>query len=132
MLSKSLTGEETAARELISLLSVTHSVQSELLLAAMRDRCSVNNSVLQTVKVVYPLVVDIGCFSHTLDCVGENFKMLVLLDFLHSWIMLFSHSPKTRLLWKSQVGHSMATYSTTRWWSNRVHKELCATRIGIL
>ena len=39
--------------------------------------------------------------------------MPVLADFLHSWIMSFSHSPKTR---KSQVD-VVAWLSTTRWWS---------------
>ena len=116
MLSKSMTGQEVA-RELISVLSVTYGVRSELLLAAMRDRASVNNLAMETVSVVYPFVVDIGCFSHTLDHVGENFKTPILTDFMHSWISLFSHSPKTRLLWKSRVGRSMSTYSSTRWWS---------------
>lgn len=116
MLSKSMTGQEVA-RELISVLSMTYGVRSELLLAAMRDRASINNLAMQTVSVVYPMLVDIGCFSHTLDHVGENFKTPILTDFMHSWISLFSHSPKTRLLWKSRVGRSMATYSATRWWS---------------
>ena len=35
-----------------------------------------------------------------------------------SWISLFSHSPKTRILWQDQTGKSMATYSATRWWSH--------------
>ena len=116
MLSKSMSGEEIT-RELISILSVMYGVRSYLLLAAMRDRASVNNLAMQTVRVVYPSLVDIGCFSHTIDHVGDNFKTPVLTDFMHSWISLFSHSPKTRLLWKSQVGRSMATYSATRWWN---------------
>ena len=95
MLAQSMTGEEVA-RELISVLK--YSVKSELLLAAMRDRASVNNLAMQTVKVVYPLIVDIGCFSHTLDHVGDNFITPNLKEFLHLWISLFSHSPKTRVL----------------------------------
>ena len=111
-----MTGEEVA-RELISVLSRMYGVKSEVLLAAMRDRASVNNLALQTVKVVYPNVVDIGCFSHTLDHVGKKFATPVLNDFLHLWISLFSHSPKARMLWRSQVGRSMISYSSTRWWS---------------
>ena len=42
MLSKALTGEETA-RELISVLSTCYNIPSDCLLAAMRDRASVNN-----------------------------------------------------------------------------------------
>ena len=114
MLSKSLSGEEIA-RELVSVLSVTYGVRSDLLLAAMRDRASVNNLAMQTVRVVYPSLVN--CFSHTIDHVGENFKTPTLTDFMHSWISLFSHSHKTRLLWKGHVGRTMPTYSATRWWS---------------
>ena len=116
MLSKSMVAEELA-RELISVLSVKYSVPSELFLGAMHDRASVNLSAMQTIKIVYPLIVDIGCFSHTIDRVGEKFKTEVLTEFIHSWIMLFSHSSKVKMLWKSQVGCSMISYSTTRWWS---------------
>ena len=66
VLAKSVTGEELA-RELISVLSVTYSITSNSLLAAMRDEASVNNVAIQTLKIVYPLVIDIRCFSHTND-----------------------------------------------------------------
>ena len=72
MLSKSLAGEEIA-RELISVLSVNFSIRSTNLLASMRDRASMNNVATQTLKVVYPTIVDVGCFSHTIDHVGEKF-----------------------------------------------------------
>lgn len=65
MLSKSLTGEEIA-RELISILSVTYGIHSNILLAAMRDRGSTNNIAMETLKIVYPSIVDTGCFSHTM------------------------------------------------------------------
>ena len=81
-----------------SVLSVQYGVQSEFLLGTMRDRASVNNVAMQT---VYPSVVDIGCFSHTLNHVGENFKTPFLTEFIHSWITLFSHSPRTKLLWRT-------------------------------
>ena len=80
-------------------------------------RASANLSAMRTIKVVYPSIVDVGCFSHTLDRVGEKFKTAVSSEFIHSWIMLFSHSPKARMLWKSQAGCSMIGYSETRWWS---------------
>ena len=116
MLSKSLCGEEIA-RELINVLSVTYGVDSKYILGAMRDRASVNNVAMQTLKIIYPSIVDIGCFSHTIDHVGEQFKTPILADFMNSWLTLFSHSPNTRFLWKAQTGRSMATYSSTQWWS---------------
>lgn len=51
MLSKSLTGEEIA-RELLTVLSVTHSIHPSNLLAAMRDRASTNNVAMQTLTVI--------------------------------------------------------------------------------
>ena len=62
-------------------------------------------------------MLDIGCFSHALDHVGENFKTPTLDDFCSSWIMLFAHSPKSKALWKEQTDKSIVTYSKTRWWS---------------
>ncbi len=71
---------------------------------------------MRPLKIVFPLIMDIGCFSHTFDHVGD-FMTPVLSEFTSTWISLFSHSPKVRFLWRFQTGHSMHTYSATRWWS---------------
>lgn len=94
MLAKSMTGQEIA-RELISVLSVSYGVASGHLLGAMRDRASTNNVAMETVRVIYPSFVDIGCFSHTKDHVGDKFHTPVLTPFASKWINLFSHSPKS-------------------------------------
>ena len=60
-LVKSMNGEEILC-ELINILSVTLGIQSHLMLAAMRDRASVNNLPMRTVKVIYPNILDVGCF----------------------------------------------------------------------
>ena len=116
LLAKSMTGEEIA-RELINSLSMHFGISSELLLAAMHDRASINNVAMRTVKVVYPSLVDVGFFCHTLNLVGERFAMPRLKDFISSWVIMFSHSPKACLLWRTQIGCSMTGYSPTRWWS---------------
>ena len=73
MLAKNVSGEELA-RELISILPIMYSLASDLLLATIRDRVSVNTAALRTIKVVYPKMIDIGYFSHALDHVhGEQF-----------------------------------------------------------
>lgn len=115
-LVKSMTGEEVA-RELINVLSIDYQVKPNLLLAAMRDGASVNSVAMRTVSIVYSDVLDIRCFSHTLDLVGSKFKTPTLSIFTSLWISLFSHSPKTKALWKEQTGKPMATFSKTRWWS---------------
>ena len=60
----------------------------------MHDRASANSVAMKTIKVMYPQVLDIGCFSHTIDHVGEKFATPVLDEFVSAWVLLFSHSPK--------------------------------------
>ena len=116
MLQKSLTGEEIA-HEVISTLSIDYRVAPTSVLASMRDRAATNNVALRTIKVLYPNLIDISCFSHTIDHVGEKFDTPVLSEFISGWINLFAHSPKNRALWRQQTGRSMQSYSPTRWWS---------------
>lgn len=82
MLSKSLAGEEIA-RELTTVPSVTCSIHPHKLLGDMRDEASVNCVAMQTVKVIYPSLVDITCrcFLHTTDNVGDKFKTAILSKF---------------------------------------------------
>lgn len=79
--TKSMTGEELA-QQLLSCLSTNLGINSALLLAAMRDRASVNDVAVRTLKILYPNVVDIGCFSHTLDHVGEKMETTILDQFM--------------------------------------------------
>ena len=84
MLFKGMNGKERV-RELISVLSTTCSrgPKSSPTVARMRDRAAVNNVhvhvAMQTFKLVYPCIVNIGCFSPTINHVGENFHTLLLL-----------------------------------------------------
>ena len=52
-----------------------------------------------------------------MDLVGKHMNTPVLDKFVKSWINLFSHSPKSRLQWRTQTGLSIPSYSVTRWWS---------------
>ena len=83
----------------------------------MRDQASSNGVAMKTIKVLYPNLVYIGCFSHTIDRVGENFHTPILHEFGIAWVGTFLHSPKTELLWKKLMGKQMIFYSPTRWWS---------------
>ena len=87
ILVKTMTGEEIA-HELISILQVNYGINSMKLLACMHDRASANGAAMRTVKVIFPMVVDIGCYSHTLDLVGEKFDLPVLDEFIRLWISL--------------------------------------------
>ena len=116
LLSKSLTGEEVA-REVLTVLSTELGIPPSDVVAAMRDRASVNSVAMRTVAIMYPQVMDIGCMAHTLDLVGRHFELPTLTKFMKHWEVLFKHSPKARLLWRERTGSSVASYSPTRWWS---------------
>ena len=116
LLEKSLTGEEVA-RQIVSTISTELGTPSSCVIASARDRASVNDVAMRTVGVVYSGLIDIGCFSHTLDHVGERVNAPNLDAFFKAWISLFSHSPKASLLWRTQTGLSSPSYSSTRWWS---------------
>ena len=111
--AKSFCGEEIA-RELISVLQVHYKVSASALISAMHDRASVNAVAMRTVQVIYPQILDIGCFSHTVNHVGGQFVTPVLDEFVSVWVLLFSDSPKSRLVWQSRVGRSV---KSLHWWS---------------
>ncbi len=111
-----MTGEEVA-RQIVMALSTELGVPSHLVVASMRDRASMNDVAMRTVCVVYNRIMDIGCFSHTIDHVGEWMKTPVLDASSKGWIGLFSRSPKARLAWCTLTGMSSRSYSHTRWWS---------------
>ena len=98
LLAKSLSGEE-AAREIIGVLAREYGVGAELPVATIRDRASVNNVAVRTIKVIFPNILDIDCFSHTLHHVGEKFNAPVLEKFMKHWTSLFAHSPQAKLMW---------------------------------
>ena len=54
-----------------------------------------NMVAMRTLKVLYTL--GIGCFSHTLDRVGERFSVPTLHDFMTYWISLFAHGPNSEV-----------------------------------
>ena len=116
LIAKSLKGEELA-RELIKVLAQHYNVQDNNLCAAMSNGASVNGAVMRTVKVVFPKVVDMRCFSHAIDYVGDHFNIPTLKRFLQLWNIHFGHSPATRLAWRERTGISIKSYSPTRWWS---------------
>ena len=116
LLAKSMSGEEIA-RELVSVLQVQYDVAPRSLVAAMHDRAAVNGAAMTYVRVMYPSLLDIGCFSHTLNNAGSKFNTPILNEFLSSWLRLFSHSPKARLAWRNRTGIAVKSHSETRWWS---------------
>ena len=90
-----------------------YAIQPGALLAAMKDKASVNQAALQQVRFFFLRLLDVACFSHTIDNVGKQFEFHVLDTFAQYWVSLFSHSAAARLVWKARTGTAMWTYSLT-------------------
>ena len=85
LLAKSLCGEEMA-RELVSVLQVNYKVSASALISAMHDRTSVNTATMRTIKVIYPQVLDSGCFPTWLLMWARSILLLSLMSlFLHGY-----------------------------------------------
>ena len=116
LVTKPINGEELA-HQLLNTLSLDFSIPPSSLLAAARDRASVNHVAITHLKILYPNLVDIGCFSHTLDHVGEKMATPNLEKLMKSWVSLFAHSARSRNAFKATTGQFPKSYSETRWWS---------------
>lgn len=62
-------------------------------------------------------MLNVVCFSYTLDNVGNHLIIPTVLEFGSVWIRLFRCSYKAKLLWKDLTGQIPRSYSETRWWS---------------
>ena len=121
--SKSVNADELA-RVLNEALCVEFGIRANSLLAAMRDGASVNQAALNRIQFFFPKMLNIVCFSHTLDNVGSHLVTPTLQEFGNLWVRLF-HSYRAKLAWKDLTGRKPKSYSETRWWSKwEVYKQL--------
>ena len=109
LLAKSMKGDEVA-QQIIVILSTELGIAPHYIVAAMRDRASVNDAAMRTIKVLYNQLTDIGCFSHTLDHVGDGMNTPVLNDFSKGWIGMFSRSLKLRLLYMENSNGTVCSF----------------------
>ena len=114
--SKSVNAHELA-QVLNQCLSVDYEVRANSFLAAMRDSASVKQAALDRITFIFPKMLNVVCFSHTLDNVGNHLVIPTLVEFGSLWIRMFRHSCKAKLLWKDVTGQTPRSYSETRWWS---------------
>ena len=115
-LEKCLTGAQETAHRIISALSISCGIEPELPIAAVTDGTAVNDAAICAVRGVYPQVMDMKCFSYTLNLVCEKFNTPILSSFCTYWTSLFFHSPGAKFLWRAQTGTTIASYSNTHWW----------------
>ena len=60
LLAKSIKGEEIA-REINATISTPYYISPNLVVAMLHDRAACNVVALQTLKIVYPQLIDVGC-----------------------------------------------------------------------
>ena len=84
-------------------IGLEYSIQSEQIVAIMHDCASANIVAIWTLKVMYPLMLGIGCFLYTLNCVGERFNAPHVLGFMTYWISLFPTVLKRKPCGKSKL-----------------------------
>lgn len=77
LLANSLNGEEIA-RVLTHVLSADYGIGSCSPLAAMRDEASSNNAAMRIVAVLYPKLLDVGCFPILLTTLVNASTLLCL------------------------------------------------------
>ena len=53
-----------------------------------------NGVALSTLQIIFPNLVDIGCFSHTVNLAGERFKIPLLVEFINARNSLFVIVPR--------------------------------------
>ena len=116
LVKSSVCGDEWA-RIMTEVLYRKLGVLQNQLLAAMKDRASVNTCALRTVSLLYPNMIDVGCISHFLDRVGVECITPALTPFMSTWNVIFTRSKKARQVWSQISGRGLPRYNSTRWWS---------------
>lgn len=83
-------GEEIDG-DFLDVVSTRYGVGLYQLCTTIRNRASVNNMAVRAINpVLYSHLLDVGCFSYTIDHVGEHFKTPVLTPFMNSWVNLLA------------------------------------------
>ena len=117
ILEKSLNAAQLV-REVVAVVCTELQISPAKVTAMIRDGAAVNTAAVSTLKeLLFPDVLDVKCFAHSLDVVGRKFELPILNQFSQWWVDLFAHSPAARLAWKARTGVAPKSFSPTRWWS---------------
>ena len=87
------------------------------IVVAIRDRARYGKVAMDVLRQIWDNALDMECFAHTLNHVGEQLKHPNLDPLLQALSYMWSVSPKARFMWKQLTGRMPPTASETRWWS---------------
>jgi hypothetical protein len=116
LLEKSLTGEECASL-LIEVIVEILKLSPSKVIAAMRDRASVNDKAINLLNVFYKNMMDSPCLAHTYNNVGERFHVPILKRFEEAMNSAIKLSAAACRKFRQIVGKSPITGTRNRWWS---------------
>ena len=86
-------------------------------IAATYDGTSVNIVSINNLTQVFSTLIEIACFSHTLDQIWQNVRISNVLEIVNTWVSPFSHLFEAcEALWK-QTGLKVKLPSKIRRWS---------------
>ena len=109
-MAKAVTGQDLT-RFINHCLANEYQINGDMVVAAMRDGAATNGVAVRKLKVLYPNLFDVTCFSHTANNAGRRFEFPALDEFGHLWVQLFSHSHKAKLMWKQRTDTSRKSFS---------------------
>jgi hypothetical protein len=87
------------------------------IVVAIRDRARYGKVAMDVLLPIWDNALDMECFAHTLNHVGEQLKHPNLDPLLQALSYMWSVSPKARSMWRQLTGRMPPTASETRWWS---------------
>ena len=87
------------------------------IVVAIRDRARYGKVAMDVLLPIWDNALDMECFAHTLNHVGEQLKHPNLDPLLQALSYMWSASTKARFMWKQLTGRMPPTASETRWWS---------------
>lgn len=109
-----LCSQSVNSKQLLRILnecrSVKYSIRANSLIAAMRNEASVKQAALNQIGLIFPNMLNVVCFSHTLDNIGNHGVIPTLLQFGNYCIGVFSYSNQAKLAWQDLTGRKPKSY----------------------
>jgi len=87
------------------------------IIATVRDRAAYGKISMRTLTPLWQNALDMECFAHTFNHVGENMHHTTLTNFTRSLSHLWSKSHRARVMWRDMVGVYPPSSADNRWWS---------------
>jgi hypothetical protein len=115
----------------VELASVMNKLTHEMgidpynIVVTMRDRAQYGKVAMDVLRPLWANTLDMECFAHTLNHVGEQFNHPHLTALLQALSYAWSVSSRAQQLWCKLTGRMPPSASQTRWWSRCARRCFC-------